>query len=222
MSYNEFKTVSQINVKGQATQGEIDLGYMNNMFTPSGWGTADIDGSSGNGAVQVTPATLYGAPKNLNAQTALDAANAGKIATIKSDNSIDAGDTINIWNGMFNQAFTCKEGNASGPTEFNKGGDANATAAALAAKINAYTQQMGEGGPQQVFQAVANNNAITITMRGTSDGAAVSVPSSDGGEISGEDVVKLVFISPAPAPVPPPIPPIGGCLLYTSPSPRDS
>ena len=32
--------------------------------------------------------------------------------------------------------------------------DANATAAALAAKINAYTQQIGEGSPQQVFQAV--------------------------------------------------------------------
>ena len=140
-SFLEFKTVTQINVKGQATQGVIDLGYMNSMFTPSGWGTADIDGSGGNGAVQVTPTTLYGAPKNLDAQTALDAANAGNVLTIKADNSISADNTISIWNGMYNVTFTCGASGANGDFEFNKGANAGETAANLHAKINAFQEQ---------------------------------------------------------------------------------
>ena len=40
----------------------------------------------------------------------------------------------------------------------------------------------------------------------------VGVPSYVGGEISGETVVKLSFISSAPAPVPPPIPPTAGVV----------
>ena len=150
------------------------------MFTPSGWGTADIDGSGGNGAVQVTPATLYGAPKNLNAQTALDAANTGNVLTIKSDNSISADNTISIWNGMYNVTFTCKASGASGDFEFNKGDNADATAANLHAKINAYQEKNPDTNQdEQVFTSQLSNNVLTIKMAGDNTPSIVSVPSTN-------------------------------------------
>ena len=42
VTFNEFKTVSSITVKGQATQGIIDVGYMNPVFNPGGWKSPSI------------------------------------------------------------------------------------------------------------------------------------------------------------------------------------
>ena len=49
----------------------------------------------------------------------------------------------------------------------------------------------------------------------------VSTPSSVSSNTSGEDVTRLVFISPAPAPVPPPTPPAVSYTHLTLPTNRE-
>ena len=103
--------------------------------------------------------------------------NVGGKVTVSNFGNIAEDSTIKLKKaGGSEVTFTMKNSGASGDFEFNKGGDANALATNLAAKINAHAD----------FGASATGVVVSLSV---TNGGSVKVTSSDAAKLAASNVL---------------------------------